>query len=705
MAKRIRKTAALFVLLALMAAAAMAVRGVVKTTTGTPVEQARVDIAGSLVHTFTDASGKFELEDCPRPCTLVISHPRFHEAVAEPRGDGTELMAIVLEHKNTFSDQVVVTASRTSGDTFAPESIASTVVDVEQSVLAPATLTEVIEGVPGVSENGQGGHFQVYSIRGISRQRVMTLVSGMRMTSERRAGVATSFLDPQLMGTVEVVRGPSSTFYGSGALGGVVQIFPRRFDGPSVELGYNSQGDENAQVLGWGNETWSFGLARRDAANDTTAAGKEQFYQFSQWSATLAGQFERGARQWEVLVVPARGTDIGKPNREFPNVRPVLYPEENHLLVRVAMTGEAGWNFQAWAHPHDLQTRTTRVGESLSLLDTETLDLGGNLQRRWKLGRVAGNAGVEYFGRRGVSSAERIEAFADGSVTRIEALDNAQEDEIGLYGSARWRWHSTSLQAGGRYTFERQSNAAFPSREDGTLSGFMGLVQPLGGGFELVANLGSGLRFPSLSERFFSGSTPRGGQIGNPGLSPERSLSFDTGLRWFGGRMVIEGGVFRQEIDDYIERIRIGGNVRTFVNLTQGTIQGLELEAMYRPSARWQVSWGGHLIDGESDDGTPLADIPPARLDLGLRWSAGRWQARSELEYRAAKNDPGDGELAIGSALLVAGSLAYSLGDGLSLVLRGRNLTDRVYFNSADDLAAVAPGRSLGLAFSWKPPG
>jgi len=169
--------------------------------------------------------------------------------------------------------------------------------------------------------------------------------------------------------------------------------------------------------------------------------------------------------------------------------------------------------------------------------------------------------------------------------------------------------------------------------------------------------------------------------------------------------MVIEGGVFRQEIDDYIERIRIGGNVRTFVNLTQGTIQGLELEAMYRPSARWQVSWGGHLIDGESDDGTPLADIPPARLDLGLRWSAGRWQARSELEYRAAKNDPGDGELAIGSALLVAGSLAYSLGDGLSLVLRGRNLTDRVYFNSADDLAAVAPGRSLGLAFSWKPPG
>lgn len=684
------------------AAFAELVGGVVETSGETPIEQARVTVAGTDLATFTDARGAFSITDCPQPCTLVVSHPRFHEAVAEPAGEQQGLV-IVLESKNTFSEQVVVTASRANRDAFAPESVASTLIEVADQTSAPATLTELIEGVPGVSENGQGGHFQVYSIRGISRQRVMTLISGMRITSERRAGVATSFVDPRLMGSVEVVRGPSSTFYGSGALGGVVQVFPRRFDGPTVELGYDSHGDENVQMFGWGNDRWSVGFARRDSSNDETAAGDEQFFQFTQWSATVSARFERGPRQWELMLIPARGNDIGKPNSEFPNRRPVFYPEENHFLARIGMAGEAGWNFQAWVHPQDLQTHTLRVGQSLSQLETETLDLGSSVQRSWQRGAVSGVSGAEYFGRRGVGSIERLETFEDESVSIVEALDDAEEDELGLFSSARWRWGSTALQAGARLTFQRQDNAGFDSRDDSALTGFVGLVQPLGGGFELVANLGSGLRFPTLSERFFSGSTPRGGQIGNPNLEPERSVSFDAGVRWFGDRTFVEGGFFRQEIDDYIERIRIDGSVRTFVNLTSGSIDGIELEATYQPNGRWQVSLGGHVIDGDAEDGTPLADIPPARVELGLRFTEGRWSADGKIEYRAEKNDPGDGELAIEDALVVGASLGYELRDGLRLVLRGRNLFDEVYFNSADDLAIVSPGRSIGVSLSWKP--
>lgn len=687
-----------------VAAAAESVRGRVIAPSGLPVENARVEVAGGDVHTFSDSDGMFAIDDCPLPCTLVVTHPRFHDAVAERNSVEDGSLEVALESKNAYSEQVVVTASRAGGDTFAPESVASTVIAPTERAAVPATLTELVESVPGVSENGQGGHFQVFSIRGISRQRVMTLVDGMRMTSERRAGISTSFVDPLLMGEVDVVRGPASTYYGSGALGGVVQIFPRRFDeGVAVELGYDSHGDENVQMVGWGNGTWSVGAARRHSDNDENADGEVNLYRFTQLSATIAARFEAGPRQWEVLLIPARGTNIGKPNSEFPDRRPVIYPEENHLLFRVGMTGKAGWSFQAWGHPQDLETRTERIGESLSLLETETFDFGSGVQRNWRKGRLNGVVGAEYFGRRGVESRERIETFEDGSVERINALDGAEEDELGLFGSARWNWGSASFQSGLRMTLQRQNNAGFRSRDDEALTGFIGVVRPLGKGYELTANVGSGLRFPTLSERFFSGNTPRGGQIGNPDLDPERSLSADIGIRYFGDRLFLAGGYFRQDIDDYIERIRIDGGVRTFVNLTEGTIDGLELEGFFELDDAWRLTWGGHAIDGEAEDGTPLADIPAARVDLGAHWSSGRFEARAEAEYRFEKDDPGDGEVPIGDALLFSASLGYEIVPGARLVLRGRNLTDESYFNSADDLAIVSPGRSVGLSFSWRP--
>ena len=97
-------------------------------------------------------------------------------------------------------------------DNFSPVSVDATVIEPEDLAAPPSTLTEMVAEAPAVSQNGQGGIFQTYSIRGVSRQRVMTLVSGMRIVGERRAGVSASFLDPRLMGRwmwCEVLPPPS----------------------------------------------------------------------------------------------------------------------------------------------------------------------------------------------------------------------------------------------------------------------------------------------------------------------------------------------------------------------------------------------------------------------------------------------------------------------------------------------------------------
>ncbi len=689
-------------LLAAAGVCAETVSGSVRSADGRAIAQARVSDVTSDQHVISGDDGVFAVE-CALPCTLLVEHARFIEVVTDPIVDVSTALEVALTPKNAFFEQVVVSASRgNQGDAFAPVSVAATQIEVDERLAPPASLTELVEGVAGVAENGQGGLFQVYSIRGISRHRVLTLLSGMTMTSERRAGVATSFLDPLLMGNVDVVRGPASTYYGSGALGGVVQVFPRVFDGFSFDAGYDSFGDSTYQTLGWGQDGWSFGLARRDVGNDDDAQGNRLFAQFNQVSATASRNWQTDNRQYELLLIASRGTDIGKPNTDFPD-RITEYPNEEHTLFRFAVTGAAGWRFSAWGHPHELETSTLRVDSRTNDLRNETLDFGTSYQRDWSRGAVSGVWGVDYFGRRGVDSFERELRFDGNEVTIIEALDGAEQDEAAGFASARWRWGPVNLQAGTRYTTQRQNNAGFSSTTDGAWTGFLGAVRSLGGGFELTANAGTGLRFPTLSERFFSGTTGRGGVIGNPDLDPERSLSLDLGLRWFGKTVFVAGGVFRQDIDDYIERVELTDDILSFVNLTSGTIEGLEVEGFWEPTERWHLSWNGHLLDGQGDDGQALADIPTDRVQLGARFTEGAWQAGFEYQYRNSKNDPGPGELSIAEAHLVSMSLRYQFDTGLALTVQGRNLFDEVYFNSADDKTQAARGRSVGLSIAWQP--
>lgn len=58
-------------------------------------------------------------------------------------------------------------------------------------------------------------------VRGLSGNRVLQVIDGVRQnTNSGHRG--TYFVDPELVEQVEVVKGPSSSLWGSGALGGVV---------------------------------------------------------------------------------------------------------------------------------------------------------------------------------------------------------------------------------------------------------------------------------------------------------------------------------------------------------------------------------------------------------------------------------------------------------------------------------------------------
>jgi hemoglobin/transferrin/lactoferrin receptor protein len=131
-------------------------------------------------------------------------------------------------------DTITVAASKTEEraiDALAPVSI----VTLEQiQGLQPNRLSDVFYNVPGVSFQERGDDpSTVINIRGLQDfGRVAVVVDGARQNYQRTGhnGNGSFFLDPELVGGVDVVRGPTANIYGSGAIGGVVSFRTKDID-------------------------------------------------------------------------------------------------------------------------------------------------------------------------------------------------------------------------------------------------------------------------------------------------------------------------------------------------------------------------------------------------------------------------------------------------------------------------------------------
>jgi len=686
----------LAVLCALPALAA--VEGTVTTAAGVPIESARVELADHSAFRITDVRGHFRFDDVDPPVAIVITHPRF-QTLATDCCDAAA-PAISMIPKQQVFDEIVVTANRESSGSIQPLSVPTSSASAADRPAPVADVVELVDGIPGVAEAGQGGLFQAYSIRGTGGQRVMTLVAGTRIVTERRAGATASFIDPLLLETANVVRGSYSTYYGSGALGGVLEAVPKRFDATTALAGWESQGNANYQVVGLGLGRWSLAVAHRGSDETETPDGTELPSQFDQFSATVARTWQLSSGiELDLVVVPSLADDIGKPNRRYPS-RVTTYPDERHLVTRFAIRRPGVWHLDLYGHPNSLDSQNLTSDER-SLVENRAFDFGLNLQRELALpAAFAARVGLDYFGRRGVEATETVEDLATGASESFTTLDGS-ENEAAVYGSVRRNFGLLAAEVGARFTYIDQSNVGSDTVDDTATTGFIGFTLPVGGGFELVANVGTGFRFPGLSERYYSGSTGRGEVIANSALDPERSLTTDLGVRFFGDRVYVAAFVYRNEIDDYIERIDIEPGVRTYVNLTAGTIKGFELEGFVLATDRLRFEWSGMITKGEADDGAPLAEIPANRFTLGGRYNGGPWRGALRWQHRFELDDPGPGEVATGAADIVSASVGYVLSNGLELSLFGTNLLDETYLPTPDDLAVPAPGRSIGVGIGW----
>jgi len=117
----------------------------------------------------------------------------------------------------------------------------------------PSKISDIFDAIPGARfDGGPRRNGEVPSVRGLSGAGVLILFDGARQ-SFLSGHDGRFFIDPEVVRAVEVVRGPTSALYGSGALGGVIAL--RTIEagdmlgegetiGLSVGSGYQSVNDE-----------------------------------------------------------------------------------------------------------------------------------------------------------------------------------------------------------------------------------------------------------------------------------------------------------------------------------------------------------------------------------------------------------------------------------------------------------------------------
>jgi vitamin B12 transporter len=124
---------------------------------------------------------------------------------------------------------VEVTATRTTqaiADALAPVTVI-TRADIER--LQPASVQDLLTGLPGVSFANSGGVGQQTSLflRGTNSAHTLVLVDGLRIGTVGAGLPAFEQLPLDQIERIEIVRGPRSSLYGADAIGGVIQIFTR----------------------------------------------------------------------------------------------------------------------------------------------------------------------------------------------------------------------------------------------------------------------------------------------------------------------------------------------------------------------------------------------------------------------------------------------------------------------------------------------
>lgn len=580
------------------------------------------------------------------------------------------------------SAPVIVTATRTAQT--ADETLASVTVITRQDIerQQATTITELLRGTPGVGVSSNGGVGKATSVflRGTEADHVLVLIDGVKVGSATTGTTAFEDLPIDQVDRIEIVRGPRSSLYGSEAIGGVIQIFTRK---------------------GGGDTKLSF----------TQGAGSHRTYTSS------GGISGGGAQGWYSAHVSSLSSDGFNACRgSLTDGCFTIEPDEDGYRNRAGSV-RGGYRFANGVEldTHILRTRGENRFDGSFVNQSETVQqiIGGRIAfsplASWRLSVTAGNSKDEsdnflnsVFSSRFNSTRDNISLQNDFTIGKSHLLSfgyDYQNDQVssttvydvterynnGVFSQYQGSYGGHDLQL----AIRRDKNEEFGGHTTGSVAWGYALNRDL----RLVASSGTAFKAPTFNELYYPG-------FGNPNLSPEKSISYELGLRAKGDQGGWELSVYQTDVDDLI------GFDASFtpVNVDKAKIHGIEVSAHAR-IAEWSLATSLTVLDPENrsggvNDGNVLVRRAKESFRLDLDRSFGRTRLGASLFSEGRRYDDLANTEELSAYTTVDMRAAYVLTKHWTLTGRIANLFDTNYETAA---FFNQDGRNVFVTVSYQP--
>jgi hemoglobin/transferrin/lactoferrin receptor protein len=622
----------------------------------------------------------------------------------------------------------------------------------------------LFRGKPGLAVHSDGAWGQNPVLRGMKKESVVLMVDGVRVNAGQPQGSLASMLDLGLLERAEVVKGPGSVLYGSGAMGGVVNLItPQANFSEQDESGGRFSTSANSVDKGFtgalllrdssADHALVLGAAGRKVNDYKSPSGTEERTGFSSDSLLIKYK-QRIAEDVSVNLNVQRHTDRdvwypgsartgGQPGGA--GIRPELgtatihSPEQQRELFQIGLEnglGDGTLNTEIYRQEvyREIRAYSDKLRRNYVRNDVSFITHG--LRSSWVVPVADHLLTVGVDGWKMTGDPERYmdnNAPLFNNNVRNDPFKDAEIKSYGLFVQDEFDLGQTRLTAGARYdrvSGDARAKGTGPSLKttgldstDHNLSWSLGALHPLADTLNLYANVGQAYRAADMRERFDDAARGDGYfHIGNPQLDPERSTSYELGLKGDDGDLTYHLAAFHTRVEDYIAGRVTGTNapgnglpIKRTENLDEVVIYGLEGSASKGVGA-FVVDAGFTWLRGENrQDDEPLLQIPAAELTLGIGQPAERgfyWhtQLRAVAEQdRVATRFTNGSEDETAGFVTADASLGWGFGQvgvlqSANLDARLSNLFDKGYHEHlADGISGrelEAPGRGITVALT-----
>jgi outer membrane receptor protein involved in Fe transport len=604
---------------------------------------------------------------------------------------------------------VVVTAGRLGLPLTNLPASAQTVARPDIEASGATSLDGALDRIVGAERESYGlpGAGVKFDLRGLAwdyqSKSALVLMDGRRVNEAFQGNVEFAQLPPGNVEQVTVIRGPGSCAYGSGALGGVVDVRMRSGLGIEPFAEVSAAGGNYATFAG-------------------RAAGGGQFGPFDLYAG--AGHVRTGGYrpvaggsevEWDAEDFFANLGWTAGPNDLF-RVQGGYYTGEG-TDREGPRTVERSFGNGAWRHRWDSgrgEELTVRAYDTYEHSVYDVMALDPVLVRDYRLRTTGGEVQETLRPRDGLR-------LAFGGDLRRDAADN---EDFGRLDRSEW---AAGLFAEGDLDLTDRLVLSLGARFD-KHEEFAGRVSPRAAllcrvlpGMEWYASAATAYRTPGLSDRYIRTLFDAGGFplpiVGNPGLKPTILTAYETGVRQHLGR---DAGwslaLFRNDIRDRFDFV-FDPTVPPFGGLTQANAsraytQGVEAEGHAGLGAGFGVFADLALTQGRitaaadpSVRGRPINNLAPVKAGAGIAWHTDRQRHGLAVRYEGERYADAANTRELDAHAVLDWTSRVAVAPHLTLTLNVWNLLDesyRVYDLTAPGSSIRAAGRRLLLGAEAK---